>query len=128
MAQTADGLEIRPRPLHGGVFGTYHDHRMAQAAVVLGLRVRDVAVDDIATTSKTHEDFAGSMAGAGVVTPRYDEPDPASFDRPRRRTRPRTKERPTYDDAVDGFVVTVDRGRYTVRVEPEGETSARSRR
>ena len=56
--ETADGLEIRPRPLHGGVFGTYHDHRMAQAGVVLGLRVRDVAVDDIATTSKTHEDFA----------------------------------------------------------------------
>ena len=55
------------------------------------------------------------------MTPRYDEPDPASFDRPRRRTRPRTKERPTYDDAVDGFVVTVDRGRYTVRVQPEGE-------
>ena len=72
------------------------------------------------------------MAGAGVVTPRYDEPDPASFDRPRRRTRPRTKERPTYDDAVDGFVVTVDRGRYTVRVQPEGEdertiTSMKSR-
>jgi 3-phosphoshikimate 1-carboxyvinyltransferase len=56
--ETADGLEIRPRPLHGGVFETYHDHRMAQAGVVLGLRVRDVAVEDIATTSKTHEAFA----------------------------------------------------------------------
>jgi 3-phosphoshikimate 1-carboxyvinyltransferase len=58
VAQTADGLEIRPRPLHGGVFGSYLDHRMAQAGVVLGLRVRDLAVDDIATTAKTHEDFA----------------------------------------------------------------------
>jgi ribosome biogenesis GTPase len=55
------------------------------------------------------------------MTPRYDEPDPSQFDRPRRRTRPRTKERPTYDDAVDGFVVTVDRGRYTVRVQPVDE-------
>ena len=55
------------------------------------------------------------------MTPRYDEPDPSEFDRPRRRTRPRTKERPTYDDAVDGFVVTIDRGRYTVRARPDGE-------
>lgn len=56
--ETADGLEIRPRVLHGGVFGTYHDHRMAQAGAVLGLRVSDLAVDDIATTSKTHGSFA----------------------------------------------------------------------
>ena len=54
------------------------------------------------------------------MTTRYDDVDPSSFDRPRRRTRPRTKERPTYDDAVDGFVVTVDRGRFTVVVRPPG--------
>ncbi len=52
----------------------------------------------------------------------YREPDPSHFDRPRRRTRPRTKERPTYDDAVDGFVITVDRGRYTVRATPPGQS------
>ncbi|NUS52747.1 MAG: ribosome small subunit-dependent GTPase A [Nocardioidaceae bacterium] len=52
----------------------------------------------------------------GRPVPRYDEYDHESFDRPRRRTRPRTKERPTYDDAVDGRVVTVDRGRFTVLV------------
>ena len=51
----------------------------------------------------------------------YREPDPSHFDRPRRRTRPRTKERPTYDDAVEGFVITVDRGRYTVRATPPGQ-------
>ena len=44
---------------------------------------------------------------------RYDHLEQESFDRPRRRTRPRTKERPTYDEAVDALVVTVDRGRYT---------------
>ncbi len=44
---------------------------------------------------------------------RYDEHDPESYERPRRRTRPRTKERPTYDDAVAAVVVTVDRGRLT---------------
>lgn len=32
--------------------------------------------------------------------------------RPRRSSRPRTRTRPAHDDAVDGFVVTVDRGRY----------------
>ncbi len=56
--ETPDGLEIRPRPLHGGVVSTYHDHRMAQAGVVLALRVRGIAIEDITTTSKTHEDFA----------------------------------------------------------------------
>ncbi len=54
---------------------------------------------------------------------RYDQYDPESFERPRRRTRPRTKDRPTYDDAVPAVVVTVDRGRYTCRlVDPhEGD-------
>ncbi|MGC4939535.1 ribosome small subunit-dependent GTPase A [Kribbella sp. DT2] len=45
---------------------------------------------------------------------RYDEE--AKYDRPKRRTRPRTKDRPTYDDAVTGFVITRDRGRYTTWV------------
>ncbi len=53
-----DGLVIRPRPLHGGVFSTYDDHRMAQAAVVLGLRIPDLAVENVGTTAKTYPDFA----------------------------------------------------------------------
>ncbi|WP_344156773.1 ribosome small subunit-dependent GTPase A [Nocardioides koreensis] len=48
---------------------------------------------------------------------RYTEHDHEHYERPRRRTRPRTKERPTYDDAVDGVVVTVDRGRFTVLID-----------
>ncbi len=48
---------------------------------------------------------------------RYSDQDVEHYDRPRRRTRPRTKERPTYDDAVDGVVVTVDRGRLTLLVD-----------
>ena len=36
--------------------------------------------------------------------------------RPPRSTRPRTKERPGHGDAAAGLVVTVDRGRYRVRV------------
>ena len=41
----------------------------------------------------------------------------AAFERPRRRTQPRTKVRPDYSDAVRGRVVTIDRGRYTVALE-----------
>jgi ribosome biogenesis GTPase len=51
------------------------------------------------------------------VTGRYDEHDQEHYERPRRRTRPRTKERPSYEDAVDGIVTTVDRGRFTLEVD-----------
>jgi ribosome biogenesis GTPase len=61
------------------------------------------------------------------VSPRYDEYDVESYDRPRRRTRPRTKERPAYDDAVDGRVVTVDRGRYTTLVDGRSVLAMKSR-
>jgi ribosome biogenesis GTPase len=56
------------------------------------------------------------LDGAAQVSPIRDIDDPSRFERPRRRTRPRTKQRPTYDDALDGFVVRVDRGRYAVRL------------
>lgn len=49
---------------------------------------------------------------------RYDED--AKYERPKRRTRPRTKDRPSYDDAVTGFVITRDRGRYTTWVGADG--------
>jgi 3-phosphoshikimate 1-carboxyvinyltransferase len=58
VTETEDGLSIRPAPLHGGVFHTYADHRMAHAGVVIGLAVDGVLVEDIATTSKTYPDFA----------------------------------------------------------------------
>jgi ribosome biogenesis GTPase len=45
---------------------------------------------------------------------RYDEH--AQYDRPKRRTRPRTKDRPAYANAVEATVLTVDRGRYTCRI------------
>ncbi|HVV23031.1 MAG TPA: 3-phosphoshikimate 1-carboxyvinyltransferase, partial [Pseudonocardiaceae bacterium] len=51
--ETDDGLVIRPRPMHGGLWGAYADHRMATAGAIVGLRVAGVEVDDIATTSKT---------------------------------------------------------------------------
>jgi 3-phosphoshikimate 1-carboxyvinyltransferase len=57
-----DGLLIRPRPLTGRVFGSYADHRMAQAGAVLGLVVPGVLVENIATTGKTLPDFPGMWA------------------------------------------------------------------
>ena len=52
-----DALTITPRPLHGGVWHAYADHRMATAGAVLGLAVDGVEVDDIASTTKTLPDF-----------------------------------------------------------------------
>jgi 3-phosphoshikimate 1-carboxyvinyltransferase len=59
-----DGLSIRPAALHGGVFHTYADHRMAHAGVILGLAVDGVLVEDVATTAKTFPDFAGAWSKA----------------------------------------------------------------
>ncbi|MEO6604673.1 MAG: 3-phosphoshikimate 1-carboxyvinyltransferase [Aeromicrobium sp.] len=53
-----DGLAIRPRPLHAETFKTYDDHRMAHAAVVLGLRVEGLMVENVVTTIKTYPNFA----------------------------------------------------------------------
>ncbi|MCL3820068.1 3-phosphoshikimate 1-carboxyvinyltransferase [Aeromicrobium wangtongii] len=53
-----DGLLVRPRPLHAETFRTYDDHRMAHAAVVLGLRVPGLLVENVDTTIKTYPDFA----------------------------------------------------------------------
>ncbi len=63
VTETADGLEIRPAPLHGGVFATYDDHRLAMAAAVLGLVVPGVSVRDVETTAKTMPDFVERWSG-----------------------------------------------------------------
>ncbi|HSU85026.1 MAG TPA: 3-phosphoshikimate 1-carboxyvinyltransferase [Thermoanaerobaculia bacterium] len=59
VVEESDGLAIRPRPLHGGTWHAYADHRMATAGAVLGLVVDGIAVDDIASTTKTLPDFPG---------------------------------------------------------------------
>jgi 3-phosphoshikimate 1-carboxyvinyltransferase len=72
--ETDDGLAIRPRPLTGGVFHSYEDHRMATAGAVIGLAVPGVQVENIATTAKTlpRFDLMWSRMLAGV------EHDPAA--------------------------------------------------
>jgi 3-phosphoshikimate 1-carboxyvinyltransferase len=63
VTETGDGLRIRPRPLHGGVFRTYDDHRLATAAAVIGLLVAGVLVENVATTAKTLPDFPELWTG-----------------------------------------------------------------
>jgi 3-phosphoshikimate 1-carboxyvinyltransferase len=58
VTEREDGLSFRPAPLHGGVFRTYADHRMAHAGVIVGAAVDGVLVEDVATTGKTFTGFA----------------------------------------------------------------------
>jgi 3-phosphoshikimate 1-carboxyvinyltransferase len=55
--ETPDGLVITAHPLHGGVWRSYADHRMATAGAIVGLRVPGVEVEDIGTTAKTLPEF-----------------------------------------------------------------------
>jgi 3-phosphoshikimate 1-carboxyvinyltransferase len=57
VTQTDDGLRITPKPLRGGLFKTYADHRMAMAGAVIGLGVEGVVVEDVETTGKTLPGF-----------------------------------------------------------------------
>jgi 3-phosphoshikimate 1-carboxyvinyltransferase len=76
VTETDDGLVIRPRPLHGGLFATYDDHRLATAAAVIGLRVPGVLVENVGTTAKTLPGFTDlwqrMIAGDGSVSDRRD--------------------------------------------------------
>lgn len=57
VTELEDGLRIVPRPLHGGVWHSYHDHRMATTGAILGLAVPGILIDDIQTTAKTLPEF-----------------------------------------------------------------------
>lgn len=58
VTELEDGLRIVPRPLRGGVWHSYHDHRMATTGAILGLAVPGIEVEDIDTTAKTLPEFA----------------------------------------------------------------------
>jgi 3-phosphoshikimate 1-carboxyvinyltransferase len=68
VTELADGLELRPAVLHGGLFRSYADHRMAHAAALVGAAVPDVLVDDIAATGKTFPEFP--RVWSALVDPR----------------------------------------------------------
>ena len=56
--ETPDGMIIKPATLHGGLWRTYEDHRMATAGAIIGLRVPGVEIEDMSVTSKTIPEFA----------------------------------------------------------------------
>jgi len=58
VTELPDGLAIEPRPLHGGTWHSYDDHRMATTGALLGLVVPGVEVENIGTTAKTLPQFA----------------------------------------------------------------------
>jgi 3-phosphoshikimate 1-carboxyvinyltransferase len=56
--------------LKPAVMETYHDHRMATFAAILGLAVPGLQIRDVATTAKTMPDFPQmwtSMLAAGAT-------------------------------------------------------------
>ena len=55
--ETDDGMIIKPGKLHGGLWKTYEDHRMATAGAIIGLRVPGIEIEDISVTSKTIPEF-----------------------------------------------------------------------
>ncbi len=56
---------------------------------------------------------------------RTDEHD--QYERPRRHTKPRTKDRPDYSAAEFGMIITVDRGRYRTLIGEREITATKSR-
>ncbi|ODA91250.1 3-phosphoshikimate 1-carboxyvinyltransferase [Leifsonia xyli subsp. xyli] len=57
VTELEDGLRVEPRPLTGGVWRSYEDHRMATAGAIVGLAVEGVEIENVATTAKTLPHF-----------------------------------------------------------------------
>lgn len=75
--ETPDGVVISPRPLTGGIWAAWADHRMATAGAIVGLRVPDLWVDDIGSTAKTLPGFDrmwADMLAGGASSNRRDNP------------------------------------------------------
>ncbi|MEH2412842.1 3-phosphoshikimate 1-carboxyvinyltransferase [Nostoc sp.] len=53
----ADGLYIEPSPITPAAIETYHDHRMAMAFAVTGLKVPGIVIKDPGCTAKTFPDY-----------------------------------------------------------------------
>jgi 3-phosphoshikimate 1-carboxyvinyltransferase len=53
----ADGLTIRPRPLHGAEIETYNDHRMAMSMALIGLKVPGIVIKNPGCVAKTYPNF-----------------------------------------------------------------------
>jgi 3-phosphoshikimate 1-carboxyvinyltransferase len=61
--ETDDGLTIAPSELHGSRLDTHHDHRLAMAFGLIGLRVAGVEVDDPGVVSKSWPRYWDMLGG-----------------------------------------------------------------
>jgi 3-phosphoshikimate 1-carboxyvinyltransferase len=61
--ETDDGLTIEPSQLHGARLHTHHDHRLAMAFGLIGLRVPGVEIDDPDVVSKSWPGYWGMLGG-----------------------------------------------------------------
>ena len=52
-AETDDGLVVEPSAPHAAALSTHHDHRLAMACALLGLRVEGIDIEDPAVVSKS---------------------------------------------------------------------------
>jgi 3-phosphoshikimate 1-carboxyvinyltransferase len=57
VGEFADGLTIRPAPLHAAAVKTYDDHRMAMSLALIGLRVSGIVLEDPGCVAKTYPDY-----------------------------------------------------------------------
>ena len=55
--ETPDGMIIKPAKLHGGLWKTYEDHRMATAGAIIGIGIPGIEIEDVSVTSKTIPEF-----------------------------------------------------------------------
>jgi 3-phosphoshikimate 1-carboxyvinyltransferase len=60
---TDDGLLIRPAALHAARLGTHHDHRLAMAFGVIGLRIPGVEIEDPGVVSKSWPGYWEVLGG-----------------------------------------------------------------
>ncbi|HAQ59590.1 MAG TPA: 3-phosphoshikimate 1-carboxyvinyltransferase, partial [Microbacterium sp.] len=56
-SELPDGIRVIPRQLHGGLWKSRHDHRMATTGALLGLAVPGIEIDDLGVTAKTLPQF-----------------------------------------------------------------------
>jgi 3-phosphoshikimate 1-carboxyvinyltransferase len=61
--ETDDGLTIRPAELRGGTLQTHHDHRLAMAFGLVGLRTPGIEVADPQVVSKSWPDYWTMLEG-----------------------------------------------------------------
>jgi 3-phosphoshikimate 1-carboxyvinyltransferase len=65
VTETDDGLAIEPSDLHGSRIGTHHDHRLAMAFGLIGLRIPGVEIDDPDVVSKSWPGYWAMLGRLG---------------------------------------------------------------